>query len=54
MQCGSYTGMLEELEKEVVKNYDTKPIIVIYAGEQLEDIKAITKRNKLTLYEGVS
>lgn len=44
--CGSYGALLEAVENELEKNYDSMPIIVIYGRGQLEDLSKVIRAKK--------
>ena len=44
---------MKTLYNELKKNYDSKPIIVIYEKDQFEDIENIIKVLKFTHFNGV-
>ena len=52
--CSSEADLLKQLESELAKHYDSKPMIVIHTEEQAERIVKTCKSNKLTTYMGAT
>ena len=52
--CPTEQSLLINFEAEICKNYDAKPLVVIYEEEQYEAIKFILKKNKFIFYYGTS
>ena len=52
--CATEADLLKQLESELAKHYDSKPMVVIHAEEQAERILKISRSNKLTTYIGAT
>ncbi len=52
--CGSYPQLLKTLEHELIKHYDSKPLIVIHEQDQFEDISKLLRSKRFMHYDGVN
>ena len=52
--CGSFDNVLGRLKDEMIKTYDSKPLIVISEENQIESIFQIVKSEKFQSFRGTS
>ena len=52
--CGFHKNILLEVEKDLVKHCELKPLVVIHDTDQLEDLREIFKANKFRHFNGVA
>ena len=52
--CASHKDLLLEVEKDIIKHYDSKPLVIVHNSDKGKDLSMIIKANKFRHFKSVT